>query len=59
MPADLKIYDLQEIKTSLDVIIPLKICGQKDDSLWWEKSKIYCPSYRPTDMLYGDFNYAQ
>ena len=58
MPQDLQTHQLDEGKTSLDLEIPLKMCGNiNEDNLWWEKAKIYCPSYRPTDILNGDFNY--
>ena len=61
MPEDLEIYGkLQEGRTSLDLEIPLKKCGNiNEDNLWWEKAIKYCPDYRPTDILFGDFNYKQ
>jgi|TARA_B110001450_G_C17419315_1_gene399171 hypothetical protein len=59
MPSDLEKFDLQEGKTRLDIEIPLELCDGTKDKVWKDKTKIYCPSYRPFDMLYGDFNYAK
>ena len=44
-----------EISPMRDEIIPVKLCNENSERLESDIN-IYCPDYRDSDFLYGDWN---
>ena len=48
---------LPKLDKPQDIIIPLVVCNLVDNEhVWHVKTKKYCPQYRDSDVLFGDFN---
>ena len=48
---------LPPLPKPIDIIIPMVVCNKNEgEHVWYVKRKKYCPEYRDTDVLFGDFN---